>query len=114
MLSDWGEDHPFFMRAAGDKNGLATVIDKDYIFRDNVNFERSEDFVELQLADLVAGIIGKVFNDNTFLSVYNKLKKYIIPPQRPILMLKMATPEKQPQIRHQILGSETFTNFSLH
>jgi len=89
VISEWGSDHPFFMSKKNDAIGIDTVNDEDDIFRNGVNFERSDKLTELQLADLVAGIISRYLNEKTHKEAFDVLRIFMIPPNDPFLKLRI-------------------------
>lgn len=93
IVSEWSEDHPFFM--AKNKNKGELFVDSNHVIGRNCNFINSHNSTEIQVADILATIISKYYNKKEFLLVYKQIRNFFIPKRiNPVKILKMTSPDE--------------------
>ncbi len=72
VVDTWDKDtHPFFKRFPIMDNNQLNL---SYLFRDNMNFEDSDKYFEIRLADLCCVILFRYHNQDKYKNIFNKLK----------------------------------------
>lgn len=93
ILKEWPDDHPFYA-ARNKPKGSRILVDVDNVFRNGCNFVRSHEHPEIQIADILASIIGGYQNKKIFRSSYSRVRSKMIPIRRsPITLFRMASPK---------------------